>query len=189
MVFSNIWFTSDLHFWHKNIIAHCNRPWATPEEMNEGLIENRNSCVGSNDLVVILGDMFFCGTNKAKEIMKRLNGAKHLVRGNHDWGVIKPHRAEEFGFYKVTDGVETGALGGTPVALCHFPYAGDHTTLERYKDKRPVDAGLWLLHGHVHSLWKINGRQINVGVDVWNWKPVHAGQLEEIIHGRRKTEA
>lgn len=149
--------------------------------MNEGLIERWNSVVGDNDLVMILGDMFFCGSTKAKDIMKRLKGVKHLVRGNHDWGVIKPHRAEEFGFYRVTDDVETGWINGAPVVMSHFPYTGDHTTDVRYLDKRPKDQGLWLLHGHVHSLWKTNGRQINVGVDVWNWTPVNADEIARII--------
>lgn len=180
-VYSQMWFTSDLHFWHKNVITFCKRPWATVEEMNEGLIANWNSVVGPNDLVMCLGDMFFCGTTKAKEIMSRLNGTKQLLRGNHDWNVVKPHRAAEFGFDVVTDGTIPGELAGRSIIMSHFPYREDHTEEVRFLEKRPVDTGLWLLHGHVHSAWKVRDRQINVGVDVWDWKPVHMNQLIEII--------
>lgn len=179
-VYQNFYFTSDLHFWHKNVIEFCKRPWKTPEEMNAGLIERWNATVGDKDIVYILGDMFFCGTNKAKDIMKQLRGDKVLVRGNHDWGVIKPHRAEEFGFLNVIDHSEV-EIYGVKCLMNHFPYQGDHTEDIRYLDKRPIDNGDWLLHGHVHSAWKHQDRMINVGVDVWDWKPVNANEIFEII--------
>ena len=51
-----IYFTSDLHFWHKNAIIYTNRPFETVEEMNEKLIEYWNKTVHANDEVYILGD-------------------------------------------------------------------------------------------------------------------------------------
>ena len=48
-----VWFTSDTHFGHKNVIPYCNRPWETVEEMNEALINNWNSVVKENDIVQI----------------------------------------------------------------------------------------------------------------------------------------
>lgn len=178
---NNFWFTSDLHFWHKGVIEFCKRPWTTPEEMNAGLIRNWNACVGENDLIFILGDMFFCGTNKAKEIMSQLKGKKILVRGNHDWNVIKPHRAQEFGFDSVIEGGLVKVLDHT-CQMSHFPYVGDHTEDVRYLDRRPIDDGRWLLHGHVHSAWKVKDRMINVGVDVWDWCPVPAAAIAQIIN-------
>jgi calcineurin-like phosphoesterase family protein len=181
-----IWFTSDLHFWHKNVIQFCNRPWTTVEEMNAGLIANWNSCVGPEDKIYIIGDMFFCGTLKAKAIMAQLNGHKYLIRGNHDWNVVKLHRAEEFGFKWAADWhcMPVGRSSECrDVKLNHFPYRGDHTTDERFLEKRPTDNGGWLLHGHVHTAWKVRDKMINVGVDVWDWKPVHISQIEAIICG------
>ena len=52
-----IYFTSDLHFWHKNAVLYTNRPFGTVEEMNEKLIEYWNSTVHKNDEVYILGDV------------------------------------------------------------------------------------------------------------------------------------
>lgn len=51
-----IWFTSDTHFGHKNILRFCKRPWNTVEEMDEGLIQNWNKVVGKDDIVFHLGD-------------------------------------------------------------------------------------------------------------------------------------
>ena len=78
-----IWFTSDLHFGHQNIIKFCNRPWKTVEEMNEGLIANWNSVVKDDDIVFDLGDFAFAPNSKWKEILSRLNGIHYLILGNH----------------------------------------------------------------------------------------------------------
>lgn len=55
----NIFFTSDTHFWHENIIKFCNRPFSSVEEMNDTIIENWNKVVGENDIVFHLGDFVF----------------------------------------------------------------------------------------------------------------------------------
>lgn len=78
------WFTSDLHFWHKNICKYCNRPFETTEEMNQALINNWNSVVKEDDIVFVLGDMGFCGYDKLEPLMSQLNGKKYLIQGNHD---------------------------------------------------------------------------------------------------------
>lgn len=60
---NNIWFSSDHHFNHKNIIDYCKRPFQSVEEMNIALIENHNKFVNKNDDVYFLGD-FVLGTKK-----------------------------------------------------------------------------------------------------------------------------
>src|ERR1700677_1793896 len=79
-----VWFTSDPHFWHKNIIRLCNRPFSSVEEMHKQLIAHWNNVVSDEDTVYVLGDVFFCGAQKAHEILNQLKGKKILVRGNHD---------------------------------------------------------------------------------------------------------
>src|SRR5262249_3551662 len=81
-----IFFTADTHFGHKLMLADgpCARPWTTVEEMNEGLIENWNRRVGPRDRVYHLGDVSFMNSGKTIEVLRRLNGFIHLVRGNHD---------------------------------------------------------------------------------------------------------
>ena len=58
-----IWFTSDTHFRHANIIKFSGRPFANVEEMNEELIRRWNEAVPDNGIVFHLGD-FCCGNSK-----------------------------------------------------------------------------------------------------------------------------
>jgi calcineurin-like phosphoesterase family protein len=76
--------TSDLHYFHKNIIKYSNRPFESVDEMNEGMISQWNEKISDGDEVYILGDMFFCNQTKAIEILKQLNGNLHIFFGNHD---------------------------------------------------------------------------------------------------------
>ena len=62
-------------------------------------------------------------------------------------------------------------VGGQSRA-CHFPYFGDSHDEERFESHRPIDDGRLLLHGHVHTRWHVEGHQVNVGCDVWDYRPV-----------------
>ena len=149
--------------------------------MNQGLIDRWNETVSDDDDIFCLGDMFFCGTTQAKEIMSKLKGRKYLIQGNHDWKRVRSDRGLEFGFDWVQKHQHQVRIANEEVLLCHFPYDGDHTHDVRFLEMRPLDYGGWLLHGHVHCAWKVKERQIIVGVDVWDFKPVPESALEEII--------
>lgn len=183
------YFTSDLHFWHTNVIEFCSRPWPDVESMNAGLIENWNKTVTEDDEVYMLGDMFFSGTQRSAIILKQLRGKKYWIMGNHDWGKIKKHRAVEFGIEWMCDKFCV-RIGREDVKLSHFPYAGsgDHTEMERYTEHRYEDDGGWLLCGHVHQMWKQKKRMINVGVDVWDYKPVAEAEILKLIESEQAYE-
>jgi len=83
---------------------------------------------------------------------------------------------------------EFGMAPVLSVQLSHFPRAGDSPldSSDRYARYRPRPAGAskvdpWLVHGHVHNAWTVNGRQVNVGVDVWDFAPVSAETLLSVI--------
>jgi calcineurin-like phosphoesterase family protein len=80
--------TSDLHFGHKNIMKFCPVTRARFRDdvdyMTEAMITEWNNKVQPGDLVYILGDVAFLPSAKAVQIMRRLNGDKILVEGNHD---------------------------------------------------------------------------------------------------------
>lgn len=185
-----IYFTSDQHFFHANSIKYCNRPWSSVEDMNEGLIQRWNERVKPEDHVIVLGD--FSLSKKALPLVCRLNGSKSLIAGNHDQCHPVHYKKEEKGermrqLY-LQHGFDSIALedwqlvGLERVKLHHMPYRGDHTDKgERYTEWRPKDEGHWLLHGHVHGLWKVNGRMINVGVDVWDYYPVSVDEIAGLI--------
>ena len=79
--YDKVWFTSDLHFWHKNICKYCNRPYDTVEEMNEAIVENWNKVVKDDDVIFVLGDLGFCGYEKLAPYIARLKGKKYIVQG------------------------------------------------------------------------------------------------------------
>ena len=79
-----VWFIGDTHFWHKNIIEYCNRPFRNVEEMNEQLIQNWNNTISKQDKVFMVGDFALGNRARLIEIGQRLNGRKTLILGNHD---------------------------------------------------------------------------------------------------------
>lgn len=183
------WFTSDLHFGHNNIIEYCKRPFADAVEMNEALITYWNETVHPDDEVYVLGDVAMGKISETLPLVGRLNGHKFLVPGNHDrcWRHHKKRgtwlkKYVEAGFRYVYD-VDSMAFKTTKttVLLSHFPYEGDSGDEERYPEARPVDRGAPLFHGHIHDVWKSNGKQVNVGVDVWDFRPAHLDQLLDLL--------
>lgn len=196
-----LYFTSDLHIGHHNIIKYCNRPYASVEEMNEALVNNWNSVVTDNDHVWILGDLCMGKIEDSLKIAARLNGWKTLLPGNHDrvWAGNGEKAAKWYPAYEdagfiivdVDQTVETNSysiyLGydtdqQVEVDLSHFPYISDSRHDDRFNDWLPIDMGRWLLQGHIHTMWKVKDRMINVGVDVWDYTPVAEKELLNIIH-------
>lgn len=187
------WWTADLHFGHANIIRYCDRPFASVEEMNEGLIERWNDTVGADDEVWVLGDFAMGALAEHVPLAKRLAGHKMLVAGNHDacWegrprGGFERWTAEylDAGFERIVQPPTTTTVGRWTLLVHHFPYHGDsHDDVERFAEHRPHDEGAWLAHGHVHDRWRQAGRQINVGVDAWGGRPIGDGELAELIAG------
>ena len=77
---SNVYFTSDTHFQHGNIIKFCNRPYSNVEEMNNAIIENWNSVVGPNDIVFHLGDFAWSGSwHKWLDTLKECNESEYWL--------------------------------------------------------------------------------------------------------------
>lgn len=180
----NIFFTSDTHFWHDNIIKFCNRPFDSIEEMNDTIIENWNRVVDKNDIVFHLGDFCFCGVDKFKELIEKLNGRIYLILGNHDWKRINNWYTSEFeGVYQQL----AIKINGKKIYLNHFPFLCYAGTYYRAEDT------VWQLFGHVHSseqnkngldnsrLSMLFPTQYDVGVDNNNYTPVSFEQVKNII--------
>lgn len=185
-----VYLTSDQHFGHANIIRYCNRPFADVDHMRDELVSRWNRVVAPEDLVWVLGDVAMGRLTDSLANVSRLAGRKILVAGNHDrcWsghGTKAARWRQRYLDAGFDDVVTTAVISieGTPVRLHHFPYAGDSHDADRYVAQRPVDDGGWLAHGHVHERWRVNGRQINVGCDVWDYTPVAESTLASLIGG------
>lgn len=167
-----IYYTADLHFCHKNVLDLCNRPYEDVEEMNECLIESWNKKVTSEDYVYILGDVGFPRNQsevlKITEIMKRLKGNKVLIRGNHDYKLLK---SEDFKkcFIEIAEYKEI-VDNGRKVVLFHYPIEEWNGY---YRDAIH-------LFGHIHNNnenIKEKHNRYNVGVDVCRYAPISLDEL------------
>jgi len=183
---SNIWFSADTHFGHRRIIEYCDRPFDSVEEMNHELIANWNDTVASDDDVYFLGD-FSLDFKWVTRIVPILHGNIHLVAGNHDLchssntssGAYK-ERYREAGFVDVCERLQL-QIAGEDILCCHLPYFDPVDIDPRFPELKPQDEGGWLLHGHVHQRWQKRERQINVGVDVWDYFPVSLEAVAGLI--------
>lgn len=87
------YFSSDMHFGHERILAFCDRPYGSVEEMNEGLVDLWNQTVAPQDFVWVLGDAVMGKRDETLKYISRLNGTKVLIPGNHDYCVSEDTRA------------------------------------------------------------------------------------------------
>jgi calcineurin-like phosphoesterase family protein len=151
-----LFFTSDTHFGdHRTLNIH-KRPFGSVAEMDAALVERWNAAVGPEDEVWHLGDF----ARKAADVaglLARLAGRKHLVRGNND----PPATGEAPGWESVQDYAELD-IGDRLLVLCHYPFRSWNK-----QHKRSIN-----LHGHSHGKLKPLPRQIDVGVDAWEFRPV-----------------
>lgn len=147
------YFTSDHHFFHKNVLKFEDRPCNTVEEMNELLIERWNKVVSKGDKVHHLGDFSFGSQDQTIDVASRLNGQIVIYKGNHDnknklkrmlkEGVIKE-------YHLVGDYIKRN---GYQLWLTHYPVEIGY---------RP---NMYSIHGHIHSSPSNYVNHINVGVD------------------------
>jgi calcineurin-like phosphoesterase family protein len=164
-----IFFTSDTHFGHGGALGLYRRPFASVPAMDEALIARWNETVGPDDEVWHLGDFAIRQRHAVVvELLGRLAGNKHFVTGNNDpaettaldaWASVQPY-AEI-------------SIDGVFLVLCHYPF----------RSWRGMAKGSVNLHGHCHGRLKPQPRQFDVGVDVWDFRPV---TMAEILANRRR---
>lgn len=160
---SSTFWTSDTHFGHANIIKYCDRPFSSVEEMDENLITNWNSVVKKSDIIYHLGDFtFYKDPKKIDNILKRLNGRKILIRGNHDQQLkddLLKHFEEIHQLHEIQI---NDSMNNKRVVMCHYPL----------REWNLFHRGSFMLYGHVHG--KLNENKdlmCDVGVDSWNYFP------------------
>jgi calcineurin-like phosphoesterase family protein len=177
---SNTFFTSDTHWYHSNIIKFCNRPFENVEEMNELMISKWNSVVSKFDTIYHLGDLSFCTKDKARELINRLNGYKHLIRGNHD---RKRYRLnDDLGFKSIKDYEELSRKRyGQKIILSHYHMQSWNSSHH----------GSYHCCGHSHGTLsnEVNGkklRRLDVGVDTHDFMPWSFEEVKEYMENIEK---
>lgn len=133
------YYIADTHFGHANIIRFDERPFKDTLEMEQTLIKNWNERVTKDDVVYILGD--FCwGTEKDwLRILDKLNGAKVLIKGNHDLknpsATLKSKFRQICDYKEITDHRRRIIMSHYPLMFYRASYGDD----------------VWHFCGHTHN--------------------------------------
>lgn len=183
----SIFFTSDTHFNHANILGFCARPFKDIKEHDEELIRRWNEKVPKSSIVFHLGDVCFGANDYCRDILNSLNGIIYLIVGNHDTNTISKFKDRFCGMTMQ----RVVVVGDQTIILNHFPlacFAGSYR-------KRPV----WQFYGHVHTSPYSKGIdserldsmvfpcQYDVGVDNNNFTPLSYAEVKEIMKHRLDT--
>ena len=183
----NIYFASDYHIGHQNVIRFDGRPFKDLQEMHLTLIENWNSVVQDEDIVFYLGDFAFKDRGEDVWFRKQLNGKIYFIMGNHD----KVRNISQLGFEKIF-GDDT-ALGGATIyvkdedanrgyqdiILCHYPILSWNKSHH----------GSWHIHGHCHQSitknpemsWYYKRKVIVIGINGWNYTPLSYSDIKKVM--------
>lgn len=169
-------FTADLHILHKNAIKYCDRPFRDLNHMHKVILDNFNDTLKEDDHLWIIGDVAIASTselNKVAAFLNKIKGHKHLVIGNHDEG--RPH----------------SYVNHVGISTVHTAMWFEHANRKFFMAHDPAvyniieHSGAIMLCGHIHNLFKhlFPGKKvINVGVDVWDFKPIGIEQIMEIVN-------
>lgn len=167
-----VWYTSDTHFLHGNVIEFCDRPWPSLKAMNKGLARAWNKVVKRDDIVYHLGDFSFDGRSYRENLSRfhDLNGEKHLIVGNHDDVNVR-----RLGWASVQDSL-TRVVDGVTIHMSHYPPA----TLGN------GDPSVIWLHGHLHTKGPSTLPVFDVGVDANRYAPVKERRLLAMVAERAR---
>ncbi len=169
---SELFFSSDSHYWHSNVILYSKRPFSSVEEMNEALIANWNSVITDKDQVWHLGDFSFGTYEQTKSILKRLRGHKNYIFGNHD--KILKRNPDLWDYFDSIQDYKELKWDKQSLILFHYPLLtwnrGHHSSYH--------------LCGHSHGTLNWHHKQttsLDVGVDNFNYTPVSFEEIMKIM--------
>lgn len=170
-----VWFTSDTHFGHGGALGLFRRPFPNVAAMDAAMTRRWNEVVREGDTVWHLGD-FAVGQSETRmgEILSALTGTKHLVAGNTDGAATR----ELAGWASVRDYAEI-ELEGMWLVLCHYPL----------RSWNRMSRGAIDLHGHSHGRLRGLARQVDVGVDVFGFRPVTLSEIRAHLRRRVRGQA
>ena len=180
----NVFFTSDFHLFHDNVIKFDNRPFTNVLDMHIAIVEGWNSVVKPEDIVIYLGDLSFA---KAKDkplvevLVSQLNGTIHFVMGNHDkWEEINKMKR----FASVQDYLEvrithfaTVGVGSQALTKEELAFSCMHYPMYTWNKSH---RGSYHVHGHEHgnlhhgmtAEYYKNRRAIDAGCMLNDYRPI-----------------
>lgn len=178
---SKIYFTSDHHFGHKNIIEFSRRPFKDVDEMDEILIRKWNEKVKPEDEVYHLGDVGLSSSGKLRKILERLNGKIYLINGNHEKSAQACHTRFEWikDYYELVVKDDEFERGEQLIVLFHYAM----------REWNASHWGTYHLYGHAHGTLPddLNSLSFDIGVDCHNFYPLSYEEVKAIMKTKRWT--
>ncbi|MFY0630156.1 MAG: metallophosphoesterase family protein [Flavobacteriaceae bacterium] len=172
---SKIYFTSDHHFGHKNIIKFSGRPFKNVNEMDEVLIQRWNEKVNPEDEVYHLGDVGLSSSGKLRKILDRLNGKIYLINGNHEKSAQDCHTRFEWikDYYELVVKDDEFERGEQLIVLFHYSM----------REWNASHWGTYHLYGHSHGTLSDDptSRSFDIGVDCHNFYPLSYEEVKAIM--------
>lgn len=181
-----IWFTSDTHFDHENMITKFvlangrpAREFASVEEMNETMIARWNEVVRPSDHIYHLGDvtMHRQVAQIRYRVLDRLNGHKRLLLGNHDADQVQNYLPwfKKIFASRVIDRILFTHIPVHPDSLGRF-----HANVHGHTHHRILDPVIVTDHkGYGDSTRRVP--YLNVCVERTDYRPVSLEQIKKLI--------
>ena len=197
----NVWFMSDPHFGHKNLVRGVTswehtegcRNYDTIDEMNEAIVDGINNNVKKDDILFCLGDWSFGGFDNIQKFRSMLDVSDlHMVLGNHDNNILT-NRGDVQQLFSSVRHYRKVFVNDQEIIMCHYPIIS-------WEDSHK---GSWMLHGHMHGTlpekstiqwagddyWVKTGKMFDVGMDValdmlGEYRPFHFDEIRDVMKGR-----
>lgn len=163
-----LWLTADEHYGHRRILQYQSRPFSTVEEMDDTLVRRHNEAVGSDDVVIHIGDFSFGKGEDFARVARKLNGTHFFMDGSHDRSMREFFsRPEDFGgtgdrLFLLPKLFEF-TFRRTKVVLCHYAM---HSWWASHYPTSSVH-----FHGHSHGRFDSPKQAVDVGVDTNEFYP------------------
>jgi calcineurin-like phosphoesterase family protein len=194
-----VFFTSDFHLFHNNVLKFDNRPFDNVHDMHVAIEQRWNEVVGPDDIVIYLGDLSFArkeDKSYVEGMMHSLNGEIHFVMGNHDkWEDIKKltmfESQQDYLEVRITHMQDmgykainlTGHMEKVETLFCcsHYP-------IYSWNKKHH---GSYMIHGHCHgnlhhgeeASFYDDRRVIDVGCMLHDYYPIsHSQIIKKLSH-------
>lgn len=181
-----IWFTSDLHLFHNKEFIYSDRGYGNIDDHNAAVVANINSLVKPEDDLYILGDLFLNSTDDGINLLKKLNGIKHIILGNHDTDTkvtLLEHNRQEC---KIGELVFATRIKYKK----YYFYLSHYPTITHDFDSTDILTKCVInLYGHTHQKEKFynnNPCMYNVGLDAQEMYPVSIDKIIEDITEKAK---
>lgn len=180
-----IYFTSDTHFGHKNIIKLTQANFSSIEERDALIIKNIAALKG-NDTLYILGDLSWYNAPKTIEIFRQFKCRIVVIKGNHDSTetlnrLLREDLIDSWHYYLELKGdlIAPASL----ICLMHYP-------IEEWNGYFKSSSAH--LHGHIHGKkfrnvpnerpdGRLNINRFDIGVDANNYAPIKLQTVLDVL--------